>query len=229
MEINYKAKIKKLLALAESPVEAEAQAALLKAREMMAKHKLSERDLKDAGNQEVKDIELEITCSKRRDPWIVNLSGVIAENYCCKGYRRHSHGSQTQRMGFIGFEDDVEICVAVFKYAVDCVLARIKEIRKEYKLLGLGADSIKKMCDSYGYGFVNGTNKAFKEQQEEKQQEWGLVLVTPKEVQEASAHWKQRAFKARAARAENLHMSAFQSGYADGKRFDPKHRLKTGS
>ena len=41
MEMNYKAKIKKLLALAESPVEAEAQAALLKAREMMAKHKLS--------------------------------------------------------------------------------------------------------------------------------------------------------------------------------------------
>ena len=32
MEMNYKAKIKKLLALAESPVEAEAQAALLKAR-----------------------------------------------------------------------------------------------------------------------------------------------------------------------------------------------------
>ena len=46
MEMNYKAKIKKLLALAESPVEAEAQAALLKARELMAKHKLSERDLK---------------------------------------------------------------------------------------------------------------------------------------------------------------------------------------
>ena len=42
MEMNYKAKIKKLLALAESPVEAEAQAALLKSRELMAKHKLSE-------------------------------------------------------------------------------------------------------------------------------------------------------------------------------------------
>ena len=177
MEMNYKAKIKKLLALAESPVEAEAQAALLKSRELMAKHKLSERDLKDVGKREVKDIELEITCSKRRDPWIVNLSGVIAENYCCKGYRRHSPGSQTQRMGFIGFEDDVEICVVVFKYAVDCVLAKIKEIKKEYKQYGLQADYIKRMCDSYGYGFVSGANKAFKKQQEEKQQEWGLVLV----------------------------------------------------
>lgn len=32
MEMNYKAKIKKLLALAESPVEAEARRHLLKAR-----------------------------------------------------------------------------------------------------------------------------------------------------------------------------------------------------
>ena len=63
MEMNYKAKIKKLLALAESPVEAEAQAALLKSRELMAKHKLSERDLKDVGKREVRDVELEITCS----------------------------------------------------------------------------------------------------------------------------------------------------------------------
>ncbi len=36
MAINYKDKIRKLLALAESPVEAEAKAALLKARELMA-------------------------------------------------------------------------------------------------------------------------------------------------------------------------------------------------
>ena len=54
------------------------------------------------------------------------------------------------------------------------------------------------------------------------------MLVTPKEVQKASAHWKQDEFKARAAHAENLHTSAFNSGYADGKRFDPKHSLKAG-
>lgn len=95
---------------------------------------------------------------------------------------------------------------------------------QEYKQYGLQADYIKKMCDSYGYGFVSGTNRAFK-----KQQEWGLVLVTPKEVQEASAHWSKHEFNARAALSENLHMSAYNSGYADGKRFDPKHRLNAGT
>ena len=47
MEINYKDKIRKLLALAESPVEAEAKAALLKARKLMAEHKLSEAELEE--------------------------------------------------------------------------------------------------------------------------------------------------------------------------------------
>ena len=60
MGMDYKEKIKKLLALAESPVKAEAQAALLKARELMAKHKLSERDLKDVGKREVKDVEMRL-------------------------------------------------------------------------------------------------------------------------------------------------------------------------
>lgn len=38
--MDYKDKIKKLLALAESPNENEAQAALLKARQLMAEHKI---------------------------------------------------------------------------------------------------------------------------------------------------------------------------------------------
>lgn len=42
MEKDYREKIKKLLALAESPNEHEAKAALLKAKELMAEHKLSE-------------------------------------------------------------------------------------------------------------------------------------------------------------------------------------------
>lgn len=45
--MDYKDKIKKLLALAESPNENEAQAALLKARQLMAEHKIGEADLEE--------------------------------------------------------------------------------------------------------------------------------------------------------------------------------------
>ena len=78
---DYKDKIRKLLALAQSPEEAEAKAALLRARELMAKHKLTEADLEEAKNQAVRNVLTDITCSKRRDPWIVNLSAVIGEMF----------------------------------------------------------------------------------------------------------------------------------------------------
>lgn len=74
MAIDYKEKIRKLLALAESPVEAEARAALLKARQLMAEHKLTERECRAAEKQAVRDVLTDITYSKRREPWIIPLS-----------------------------------------------------------------------------------------------------------------------------------------------------------
>lgn len=221
---DYKDKIRKLLALAESPEEAEAKAALLRARELMAKHKLTEADLEEVKKQAVKDVLTDITCSKRRDPWIIDLTAVVGESYCCKGYRNHEKGRQTQTAGFIGLEDDVEICVAIFKYAVDCIRAGIKAIKKA--LDGHYPWYVKQQCDSYGYGFVNGIKAALKGQDEEKRGDWGLVLVMPKEVQEASRHLGKGEFKARSADA--IDPKAYARGYEQGKEFDPSHRLGDG-
>lgn len=219
---DYREKIRKLLALAESPNEHEAKAALLKARQLMAEHKLTERDCKDTDKQEVKDIRTDITCSKRRNPWIVNLSAVIGENYCCKGYRNRRYGEQTNYIGFIGLEDDVEVCVSIFKYAVDCVLSEIKRIKKENSCYY--SSYVKKICDSYGYGFVSGVSEAFQKQQEENDQGWGLVLVMPQEVIEASQHLGHKEFKSRAE--EDISESAYAKGFYDGEEFDPTKRIQ---
>lgn len=221
---DYKDKIRKLLALAESPEEEEAKAALLRARELMAKHKLTEADLEEEKKQAVRNTLTDITCSKRRDPWIVCLSAVIGESYCCKGYRNHARGHQTQTIGFIGLEDDVEICVAIFKYAVDCIRAGAKAIKKE--LDGYYPWYIKQQCDSYGFGFAEGIKRALDGQDEEKRGEWGLVLVMPQEVQEASQRLGKEDFKARTE--DTIDPRAYAQGYAEGKEFDPAHRLGEG-
>lgn len=219
---DYKEKIRKLLSLAQSPNEHEAKAALLKARELMAEHKLTEAELADVEKQAVKDIRVDITCSKRRNPWIVNLSAVIGENYCCKAYRSRRRGEQTNTIGFIGLEDDVEICVAIFKYAVDCVLSEVKKIKRENTCYY--SSYVKKLCDSYGYGFCAGVKEAFQKQQEENEEQgWGLVLVMPKEVEEASRHLGHEVFKARAQ--EDISGNAYARGYYTGKEFDPTKRL----
>ena len=208
---DYKEKIKKLLALAQSPSEAEAKAALLKARKLMAEYKLTEADLKEAEEQPVKDILTDITCSKRRDPWIVNLSTIIGRNYCCQVYIRRNKHKQTILIGFIGLENDVEVCVNIFKYAVEVVLAEIKRIMKEDPCHSENAGV------SYGYGFCAGLHKAFKKQQEENQNEWGLVLVLPKAVAEATGHLTKKPFNARSQ--ENITPDNYMKGYIEGEKF----------
>ena len=222
---NLKDKIRKLLALAHSPNEHEAKAALLKARELMAEHKLTEAECEEAARQQVKNIKTAWTCSKRRDPWLIQLSAVIGEHYCCKGYRTHYSGRQTQEIGFIGLEDDAEVCVEIFDYAARCVAARTKEIKKE--LSGYFTRYIRREADSYGYGFVVGLQEAYDEQQRRKEADesgWGLVLVIPKEVEEASQHLGKEEFHA--STEGDLTAGSFLQGRKDGREFDPGRVLK---
>ena len=222
MATDYKEKIKKLLALAESPNEHEAKAALLKARQLMAEHKLMEAEVKDVEKQVVKEVWTDITCSKRRNPWVVHLSAAIGGNYCCKGCSRHRPGEQTQQIGFIGFEDDLEVCVAIFKYAVDCILSEIERIKKENQCYY--SSYVKRLCDSYGYGFVVVIEAAFEEQQQENEEGWGLVLVMPQEVLEAAERIGHAEFRSRAEKS--ISGDAYAQGYRHGKEFNPTKRLQ---
>lgn len=220
---DYKEKIRKLLALAESPNEHEAKAALLKAKELMAEHKLTEQDIKDVKKQEVRKIQTGLTCSKRRSPWMVSLSAVIGENYCCQAYRHHGWGEQTQQIGFVGLEEDIEICIEVFRYAVDCILAGEKNLKKELSGYDYSGSYIKKMRDSYGFGFVRGISAAYSKQKEENQ-EWALVMVMPKEVEEATSNFANRSFNPKAA--NDISGSAYNLGRMDGEKFSTERRLQ---
>ena len=84
--MDYKDKIRKLLALAKSPVPEEAKLALLKARKLMAEHKLSERDLEERNATVIKRAIRE-TFSEKANSWMDPLSIVIGENYCCSAFR----------------------------------------------------------------------------------------------------------------------------------------------
>lgn len=74
--MDIEKKIRKLLALSESPNEFEAQAALLKARQLMAEYKLTEAELHE-GNKKVKTIKTSISCTKQTNFWIFTLLAKI--------------------------------------------------------------------------------------------------------------------------------------------------------
>lgn len=89
-----KDKIAKLLALAASPNEKEAQAALLKARELMAKHKLQPEECQKDTASKVVVKTVGVECTTLTDPWAVALGGIIAKRYCCEVFRRRNHGAK---------------------------------------------------------------------------------------------------------------------------------------
>lgn len=214
---NYKEKIKKLLALAGSNNEHEARAAMLKAREIMARYKLTEVDLEEKGNRKIKTINTGILYTSRTGLWITHLQKVIAENYCCTT----SVGritKQKMEVHFTGFEDDLEICKEVFQYAVDTVLHTTEQIKKKKHL---SAMEIRSECLSYGIGFAEGCKEAFANQGEEN---WGLVMVVPQEVKDEAARISCGTRKVSTSCGRN--QEQYSKGFEDGKNFKPSRSIK---
>ena len=87
MSTGITEKISRLLALAASPYEAEARAALLKARQLMAEHKLCPEDITPPERQRVIKESTGVTSTKMSSPWAVQLSAIIGEHYCCRHYK----------------------------------------------------------------------------------------------------------------------------------------------
>lgn len=76
----------------------------------------------------------------------------------------------------------------------------------------------------YGYGFVRGILTALEKQSEENQTEWGLVLVIPKEVEDAAQNLVKKTFKAKTE--NNIDPSTYAEGYEEGKKFEPLARTE---
>lgn len=212
-------KIAKLLALAESPEPEEAKTALLRARELMAKHKLRPEECVKAGDAKVIREELGVTCTAMTNPWACSPAAVIAEHYCCQAYRTHAPGRKIVTVGLVGLEGDFEIAKRIFLYAYDCVTAAIKqEITYDPKA---ERGTYREKCNAYGWGFVSGVSEAFREQEEEHK-DWGLVLVVPQAVTDSMADMgKKTTF----GKVKNNHADYGAAGYAAGRKFDPTHRL----
>lgn len=212
---DYTQKVRDLLALAESPNEHEARAALLKARELMAKYKISQAQVEGKEDDEVVRKPTGVDYSLRRDPWISDLAGVIAKYHCCRNIQYREKGRQVAEIWFIGLSDDTAVCMDVFRYAVDCVRSKTKKLRKQ---------SVE-AANGYGYGFVCGLNEAYNKQQ--AKEGWGLVLVVPEAVNEEVDKLKKK--KVGSSR-KMMEASAryFHKGVTDGHKFHEQKRIKKG-
>ena len=217
---SVKEKISKLLALATSPNENEAKSALLKAKELMAKHKMTEDDFRDVEKQDLKKVLCEsvrwTTDSGRI--WMVNLCKVLCDNYRCSASWCIPRGTRTHKLVIAGLGDDVDVCKEVVEYAVGFINGAIKSIQKEHK-----NKNPKAIADSYAKGFIVELEMAFEDQKEEHS-ERGLVVVKPDEVRKYEESLGVKNVK---TKESGFDPTAYAQGIIDGKNFNP-HRVLRG-
>ncbi|MEN6348731.1 MAG: DUF2786 domain-containing protein [Syntrophomonas sp.] len=170
-------KIKKLLAKAQgNPFAEEAQAAILKAQELMAKNDLTTVDI----NQFV--LEQQVVLVPVTEParvfwWQKMLASIIAHNFRCYAFFA---GRGRAIIEFLGKKLDVEIAKEVYLFA----LAHINYFSKLYiKRQSHVTGSTTGIKNDYIRGFLSGLVKGFEKQVLENT--WGLVLVKDSAVDEA--------------------------------------------
>jgi len=235
--IKAKEKIRKLLALAQDKSnENEAEAALLAARKLMAQHKLTENDLDEGKRHELRQVVYEEqTFSGLKNTWMIQLAKVMAEYHCCYACMRGTKGQTTRKVVFAGLDDDPEIVLALFEYAVQHIQKTVTEYRK--RVLWSMTDQREKnnaarsFEQSYAQGFQDGikakyeqqNREAANEEQDGEQVSTALVMVQPKEVTDWAKRLHQVSFKVRGAEANE---SARAQGFNDGLHFNPTKQVK---
>ena len=208
-------KIKKLLALASSPNEHEAQSALLKAQELLAKHNLTINDV-DSSEAEESVIQHRVDISFTKMEWRLNLANIIADNFRCYCWGHLGNRGKGIGFTFLGKESDVEICKTIYIYAKKFIENNVRRLQREYNAKGY---SSKGVAQSYGHGFCIGLRAQFSTQMKAHEEEWGIVLSKPKDVVEKYEEMST-SFKTRSKQL-SVNESCYNRGVKDGAEFSP--------
>ncbi|MCI8442502.1 MAG: DUF2786 domain-containing protein [Provencibacterium sp.] len=218
--MDTKDKINKLLALSQSPNEHEARQALLKARELMSEHGLSMQDLM-AEDVQVIHHETPFTYSRRRNVWMLQLAGVIAENYCCRAFCRRRSRQQTRTVCLAGFPDDVSLCEKTLRYALECINAWSRRMMRLNQRL-YSAEEMGCLRDSYAKGYIAGLYTAWHRRSGNPENKWALVAAASHAVDESVAGLKVE----RISSGGSIIRSIYNIGFSDGLHFCMADKLE---
>ena len=210
--------------------QAEAQVALLKAKELMMKYNLDQEEVMSAaGNsahRDVKSYRTDVTFSKQVEPWIAELADLIARNSRCESYFISRKGERRKTIAFYGYDEDLQICTIMFNYALYCIWENFPEIRNRMKWeYGMNIKQCRPYTDSYAIGFIYGMRDAFNRQYEEHKEEWGLVAITPTAVTE---YLNQRCTTIDLdTNPTFIDPKMYRDGVEDGKKWAPNKAIST--
>lgn len=222
---NIVRKIQGLLALAGdgNPNEAESKSAMLRARRLMMKHNIEMTEVEREFNKK-KDVVTKVKWLTRAVKlWEKHLASTIAKNFRCKMYYYGTKG-----IAFYGFQEDTEMAMEVFEFALNVMNFHAHEHVEIYYIKSRedkDRATTKRVKESYYFGFAQGVKDMFKKQTEELKQEYGLAVIelVPVEVKESYEVMSKDFVKVRASQnstRNNMDADSFNSGRKRGSKLN---------
>ena len=223
MQTNLTEKIQKLLSLAQSNVEAEAKAAMLRAQALMAENDLSMEEVIAIAPEEEEAEEVRV--DKGTDTiayWQKLLASVISKNFRCQMFFR-SYRNHRRDIVLVGMPKDVEVAQETMKFAFASANNCWKKYRKgqDYPSRRI-TEAAKK---DFMIGFTRGLRDAFAEQVKEK----AIVLVQNPKVDDYMNAIPLKGKEPLVQRNRVADANAEARGYEDGKRMNDTGGFLSGS
>lgn len=222
-------KIKGLLALAEDNTnDDEAQSAFVLAQKLMIKYNIEQSEI--TNEPDTSSItEGQATAYKTLFWYEKELAIIIADNFRVKSflYNKRFSGDVKKRRSifFYGLEQDVKVAKEIFVLANDALEFYTKRFIEEFYKVNWDIYRDKthttNLKNSYIRGFIDGLKKKLAEQRFSLQEEYGLVVLMPKIVEESYAEYSKTFGKGSNFKIPKIEeVIAYQQGYTDGETID---------
>lgn len=196
-------RIQKLLNTAKdkAATENEAMIAALKAQELMAKYDISITDVSSVDDsEEIVEASYKVGNGNK---WKFALANIIANNFCCKVF---FYDKDT--VVFYGYKKNADVARDVFKFLFNIGNKFAMRIYMERRNHNLSTKGIK---NAYLLGFVRGIKEVLEKQCT------ALMLVTPKEVEEAYNNRSSEMKTVRNRYRTNGDEKIYNKGINDGR------------
>lgn len=202
-------KVKKLLALAgNNPSEEEAQAAALKAQELIAQYNL---DMSQDTGVKI-NYKLMEAIHSNNEGYRKPLCVVVAENFRCKAVMMGN------KVNFFGREGDVEACVETFNYLYRVSHNIGLRLEREARKSGKNTHGV---ANSYWRGFISGLKDAM------GAQSLALAIVVPEDVKENFTNRFPNLRKGTGGMQNTgFNADAFRRGQEDGRNSMGRRQLE---
>lgn len=222
-------KVKGLLAIAnDNKDDEESQSAFIMAQKLMMKHNISSSEISSGSNESAEVLDGKATVHKKLFWWESQLAGIIGKNFRVKYYINSKvlSGDKKKKRAiiFMGFKQDVELAREMYVLAYDALTSYSKQFVEDWyndnQDVQRHASFTSNVKNSYIRGFLSGMETKFEEQVKEMEQEYGLILLVPKEVNEKYEEMFKGA-KSLSVRIPAVGESqAYQKGYNQGNKID---------